>query len=206
MVPPDPATDRTTFFLGAPPSWAKDSQVRRRRVQGTPTRNGSTVNTTETADPDGRDTEYFTAFCSGALMEAVWWEARPTPGDLDTAPGREWEDVEVLDLTLESLPAEQGRQLLAAAIRFVDAHPELAAFDLDPVDVGSAWWMAHRGPDGMPGLDFRTFKAAIPPGAPGPHERPRPAGPLPVRLRGAGRGHRQGALHLINTLACVREG
>ncbi|WP_030237167.1 hypothetical protein [Streptomyces sp. NRRL S-350] len=121
------------------------------------------MNTTDAVDPDGRDTDYLAAFCSGALMEAVWWEARPTPGDLDTTRGREWEDVEVLDLTLESLPAEQGRQLLAAAIRFVDAHPELAALDLDPVDVGSAWWMAHRGPDGMPGLDFRTFKAAIPP-------------------------------------------
>ncbi|MEU9044491.1 MULTISPECIES: hypothetical protein [unclassified Kitasatospora] len=123
------------------------------------------MNTTDMTDAvalDGRDTEYLAAFCSGALMEAVWWEARPAAGDPDAAPGREWEDVEVLDLTLKSLPAEQGRQLLAAAVRFIDDHPELAAFDLDPVDVGSAWWLAHRGPDGMPGLDFRTFKA-IPP-------------------------------------------
>ncbi|WP_331731724.1 hypothetical protein [Kitasatospora sp. NBC_01300] len=120
------------------------------------------MNTTDAIGPASRDTEYLAAFCSGTLREAVWWEARPTPGDLDTTEGREWEEVEVLDLALESLPAEQGRRLLAAAARFVDAHPELAAFDLDPVDVGSAWWMAHRGPDGMPGLDFRTFKA-IPP-------------------------------------------
>ncbi|MEU3497589.1 hypothetical protein ABZ747_29370 [Kitasatospora cineracea] len=115
-------------------------------------------------DESGRhlDTEYLAAFCSGVLMEAVWWEALPAPGDPDTTPGREWEAVEALSLTLESLPAEQGRQLLAAAARFVGAHPELAAFDLDPVDLGCAWWMAHRGTDGMPGLDFRTFKALSP--------------------------------------------
>ncbi|MFE0461860.1 hypothetical protein ACFW1A_21690 [Kitasatospora sp. NPDC058965] len=120
------------------------------------------MNTTDAVGPAGRDTEHLAAFCAGALMEAVWWEARPTADATDATPGREWEQVEALGLTLESLPAEQGRRLLAAAARFVDAHPELTPFGLDPVDVGSAWWMAHRGPDSMPGLDFRTFKA-IPP-------------------------------------------
>ncbi|MEU6972877.1 hypothetical protein AB0A71_35215 [Kitasatospora aureofaciens] len=117
------------------------------------------MTTLDAVDLTGRDTEYLAAFCSGALMEAVWWEALPAHGGPNTTPGREWEDVEVLDLTLESLPADQGRQLLAAAARFLDAHPGLAAFNLDPVDIGSAWWMAHRSSDGMPGLDFRTFKA-----------------------------------------------
>ncbi|MFE4601123.1 hypothetical protein ACFRKE_09715 [Kitasatospora indigofera] len=113
-------------------------------------------------DPVDPDSEYLAAFCSGALMEAVWLEALPAPGDPGAARGREWEDVEVLGLTLESLPAEQGRQLLAVAAWFVGAHPALAALGLDPVNVGSAWWMAHRGPDGIPGLDFRTFKAITP--------------------------------------------
>ncbi len=96
---------------------------------------------------------YLFDFCAAALREAVWFEAQPAPGDQDPTSGREWEQVEDLNLDVNSVVLEQREAFIRACAEFISDHAE-ALNDIPAERAGEAFWMSARGADGIPSRSF----------------------------------------------------
>ncbi|MFJ5927968.1 hypothetical protein ACIQF6_35775 [Kitasatospora sp. NPDC092948] len=89
------------------------------------------------------------AFCTGALEQAAGPATRTEGGE------------EAVRLSPQDLPPDQADHLLAAAMNFVNVCPALADPGIDAQAAGRAWWIAHRTPGDLTGLD-QAAREALP--------------------------------------------
>ncbi|MBY8887233.1 hypothetical protein K7472_20620 [Streptomyces sp. PTM05] len=128
--------------------------------------------------------QYLFDFYAAALREAVWFEAQPTPEGTDGAPGREWEEVEALNLDVNSIILSQREAFMAVCTSFVSDNAEMLN-EIPAERAGGAFWMSARGGDGIPARSL----LALPDVAKESRER----------LHNSAGGHRFGTVHLDGT-------